>query len=61
MRVEEMELNKLSESLMNEAIKSMRLDQAILISENRVLAEALAKFVFSLVLCSEKNGKKHGF
>ncbi|MBL7160639.1 MAG: hypothetical protein ISS93_02170 [Candidatus Aenigmarchaeota archaeon] len=56
-----MELNKLSESLMNEAIKSMRLDQAILISENRVLAEALAKFVFSLVLCSEKNGKKHGF
>lgn len=44
----------LSERVVNEAIKRLRLDQAILISENKVLAEAMASFVISLMDCCQK-------
>ena len=52
---------RLSEHLVNEAIKKLRLDQAILISENKVLAEAFANFFVSLMESygNELKGRKN--
>ncbi len=41
----------LTERLVNSAIKRMRLDQAILVSENREMAEAFTNFFLSLMEC----------